>query len=66
MSIRLGGETSRPANTSLAPTMTPACGMPHALAWNIGTTGRIVSPGPNALPAAEVAASECRNVERWV
>jgi hypothetical protein len=36
------------------------------LAWNIGTIGITASPGPRPQHAADVVASEWRNVERWV
>jgi hypothetical protein len=65
-STRLAGSWSRPHITILAPTITPACARPHALAWNIGTTGSTASLGPRPTEAAEVATIECRNVERWL
>ncbi len=41
-------------------------GYPHALAWNIGTTGRITSlsamPSPSGFPAA--TPNVCSTVER--
>ena len=41
-----------PGNTSLVPVMPALYGRPHALAWNIGTTARIVSCAltPTASP----------------
>jgi hypothetical protein len=42
-STRLAGSRCGPGITSLAPTITQEKGMPQALAWNIGTTGRTTS-----------------------
>ena len=42
-SSRLGGSRYGPGNTSFAPTIAAMYGKPHALTWNIGTTGSSVS-----------------------
>src|SRR5207244_4496958 len=47
LSIRSASEAGSalncPANTGLAPAIIAANGMPHAFAWNIGTTGSTAS-----------------------
>ena len=48
-STRLAGSRCGPGITNLAPTMIAPNGMPHALAWNIGTTGIIVSRSQMAM-----------------
>src|SRR4051812_39575609 len=59
------GCRNRPGITRLAPQRNAAYGMPHALAWNIGTIGRIVSRSLRPSAFGVVDASECRNAERW-
>ena len=39
----LAGSRCGPGSTILAPTIAAANGRPHALAWNIGTTGSTAS-----------------------
>ena len=61
-----GAERSGPGITRLAPAATAAWASPQALAWNIGTTGRIRSGSATPRPPAAMAPSVCRNVERCV
>ena len=58
------GERSGPGNTRLAPAKTAACARPHALAWNIGTTGSTTSASDTPSVSASITDIECRNVER--
>ena len=44
--------------------MIPAWHSPHALAWNIGTTGMIVSFSLTPSVSASIVPNECRTVER--
>ena len=60
------GSAAPARNTCFAPAPAAAYGSPQALAWNIGTIGKTVSPGPTLHAVAEVAASACRKVERCV
>ena len=53
-----------PGIASDAPAITAAWHSPHALAWNIGTTGMIVSRSETAAASATIAPIECRTVER--
>ncbi len=51
--------------TTLAPTIAVANGMPHALAWNIGTTGSTQSRWDRPRPSAVIpTVIECSTVER--
>ena len=50
------GDRSGPGMTRLAPTATPAWARPQALAWNMGTTGRIVSRSQAPMLSAVVDA----------
>ena len=50
--------------TSFAPTATPAWARPQALAWNMGTTGRIVSCSQTPMLSAVVTLIVCSQVER--
>src|SRR3954464_15169953 len=54
----------RPGITTDAPHMNAAYGMPHALAWNIGTIVRMRSRSDRLSPAGVMAARECRYAER--
>ena len=49
-----------------APVATAACARPHALAWNIGTTGKITSDSQVARLSTIIAPIVCMNVERWL
>ena len=49
-----------------APIIHAAYGMPHTLAWNIGTITSIRSFSLSARVAVEVIITECRYVERWL
>jgi len=60
------GDRSGPGITSDAPAIAAVYGKPHALAWNIGTTGRIVSRSLMLNTAALIDANECSHVERWL
>src|SRR4051794_11152244 len=64
--MRVSGSAcrKRPGITRLAPHRNAAYGIPHALAWNIGTIGRIVSRSLRSRAFGVVAASECRNDDR--
>ena len=53
-------------NTSSAPTIQAAYGVPHALAWNIGTTTNMRSRSLSAMFAVDVTISECMYVLRWL
>ncbi len=55
-----GGDRSAPGITSEAPAAIAAWARPHALAWNIGTTGRIRSDSRTPRPPATMAPSVCR------
>ena len=52
--------------TRSAPAATPAWARPQALAWNIGTTGRMRSDSRTPTESAVIALIVCRNVLRWV
>ncbi len=58
------GDRSGPGKTTPAPAKTAAWGSPQALAWNMGTTGRITSGSQTARLSAIIAPIECRTVER--
>ena len=49
------GDRSDPGMTRVAPVATPAWASPHALAWNIGTTGRITSRSQTPRVSAIIA-----------
>ena len=53
-----------PGIASDAPAITAAWHRPHALAWNIGTTGMIVSRSETPAASATSEPIECRTVER--
>ena len=55
-----------PGNTILQPTIAPTYGRPHALTWNIGTTGRMTSRAETFSASGRAAASVCSTVERWL
>ena len=55
-SSRLSGSRCGPGNTCFAPTRQQVNGKHHAFAWNIGTTGRIVSPSFTPMRYAAVRA----------
>ena len=61
-----GPDRSGPGSTSVAPLATPAWARPHALAWNIGTTGRITSDSRAPSESAIIAPIVCKKVLRWV
>ena len=54
-SSRLWGSRCGPGKTCFAPTSVQLNGKHQALAWNIGTTGRTVSP--SVMPSSEPAVS---------
>ena len=60
------GARSGPGMTRDAPERTAVYGMPHAFAWNIGTTGRTLSRSLMLNTAELIDASECSHVERWL
>src|SRR6478609_1819597 len=53
-----------PGMTSDAPQRNAAYGIPHALAWNIGTIISMRSRSERFSEFGVVAANECRNSER--
>ena len=53
-----------PGIARFAPAITAAWQRPQALAWNIGTTGMIVSRSETAAASATIAPIECRTVLR--
>ena len=55
-----GADRSGPGITRLAPLATAACARPQALAWNIGTTGRMRSLSCTPRLPADMQASVCR------
>ena len=63
-SSRAAGARSGPGITSDAPAIIAACPRPQALAWNIGTTGRILSDSDSENTADVSVANECSQVER--
>src|ERR1700704_4310021 len=66
LTMRVNGSACRnpPGTTRDAPHMNAAYGMPHALAWNIGTIVRMRSRSDRLSAAGVVAASECRYADR--
>ena len=53
--------------TSLAPIIARHTGMPQALTWNIGTTGRMTSlPLDRFRPSGRARRQACSSVERWL
>ena len=63
-SSRLSPSRNGPGKTCLAPTKVQVNGKPHALAWNIGTTGSTVSSSVTARTPATADASECTAMAR--
>ena len=63
---RAPGERSGPGITSVAPDATPACASPHALAWNMGTTGKMMSRSDAPRESAIMAPKVCRVIDRCV
>src|SRR5881392_1133952 len=55
-----------PGKTSFDPIMQAAYGRPHALTWNIGTTGRITSVAEQLSASGKAIAKVCSIVERWL
>ena len=55
-SRRLSGSRCGPGKTCFAPTRVQLNGKHQAFAWNIGTTGRTVSPSFTARSDADVSA----------
>ena len=60
------GERSGPGITSDAPHATAAWARPQALAWNIGTTGRMTSLSLAPRLSVVVTPIVCSHVERWL
>jgi hypothetical protein len=60
-----GPERSGPGITSDAPHATAAWASPHALAWNMGTTGRITSDSRAPSESTVIAPMVCKKVLRW-
>src|SRR5207248_1753183 len=57
---RLLPSRPEPGNTSFAPFSVPKYGMPQALTWNIGTTGRITERAEQLKTSGSDAAYACR------
>ena len=55
-----------PGKTSFAPTIAAAKGIPQALTWNIGTTGRITSVSERPSAFGSAITSVCNTCERWL
>ncbi len=64
-SSRLSGSRNLPGSTSPAPVMGHANGRPHALTWNIGTTGSTVSASRIAKLSAIARPMACSTSDRW-
>src|SRR5439155_9638949 len=60
-----GSALNCPANTSFEPAIAAAYGVPHALAWNIGTTGSTASRSVRPRHDARLIIIECRYCDRW-
>ena len=60
------GDMFGPGNTMLDPASSAAYGSPHALAWNIGTTGMTMSRSRRPGPSTVSEISECSSVDRWL
>src|SRR3954470_645963 len=52
-----------PGNTSLQPVRAAVYGIPHALTWNMGTTGSTQSRADSAITSGKAAAYACKVVE---
>ena len=63
-SSRLGGSRYGPGNTSFAPVIAHTYGRPHALTWNIGTTGSNTSVRATFNESGSATTSVCKIVER--
>ena len=63
---RRGRQVWGPGMTSVAPEATAAWARPQALAWNMGTTGRMTSRSHAPRLSAVIAPMVCRKVERCV
>ena len=50
----------------MEPIQTPVKGVPHALAWNIGTTMRVVSRSETPTVSARPQTRLCSHSARWV
>ena len=50
--------------TMLAPTIGQVSARPQVLAWNIGTTGRIVSAADTPMASGSAAIMVCSTLER--
>src|SRR5512140_3842377 len=54
-----------PGNTCFVPIHAAANGIPHALTWNIGTTGITASASRIPRTSAELIARAWRQIPRW-
>ena len=59
------GDRSAPGMTRVAPVATPAWASPQALAWNIGTTGRITSRSQAPRVSAIIVPKVWSTIDRW-
>ena len=55
-----------PGITSLAPTIAALYGMPQALTWNIGTTGKITSRAEQSIASGSAEPKAWSRLERWL
>ncbi len=60
------GVRSRPGSSSDEPTMAPAWGSPHELAWNMGTMARTMSWAPIPRVPDIAVAKLCSTLLRWL
>ena len=63
-SSRLFPSIPGPGSTSLLPTIAAAYGTPHALTWNIGTTGKVTSCAEMPSASTIAIAKLCSTVLR--
>ena len=61
-----GPSIRAPGMTSLAPTAGPEKATPQALAWNMGTTGRITSAAPRPITSCCRVTRVWMKLERWL
>jgi len=65
-SNKLTGSRWGPGKTCFAPTMVQVKGNPHALTWNMGTTGRTTSCREIPKVSAIAEAKEWSTNDRWL
>ena len=62
----LGASRCGPGKTTFAPIIAAVKGMPQALTWNIGTTGRITSRCAMSMASGSAETSECSTCDWWL